>query len=82
MWVTNDGEFLLACVIAMKKFPQRAAKTLTLRRRKTIQKKGNFLNPEGYWLSASELSCCLWVNRKLFSCAHFIQLVFSDESEF
>lgn len=32
----RPGELLLACVIAMKKFPQRAAITVTSRQRETI----------------------------------------------
>jgi hypothetical protein len=67
--------FLLAGIIAIQQFPQRAVKILTLRLRDTIlQKKVN-------WVSTSGLFCCPGVKGKLFSCAHFIQLTFSDEYE-
>jgi hypothetical protein len=82
MWVANDGKILLACVIAMKNFHTRVAKTRTSRRRETIKKKVNFVSPEGCCVSSSELFCYPLVNRKLFSCAHFVQLAFNDDSEF
>jgi homoserine trans-succinylase len=40
------------------------------------------VSPEGYWVSSSELFYYPWVNCKLFSWAHFIQLTFNDDSEF